>query len=135
MCVFFCISDICLGCYSMFALILQVGTCRALHSKCHPRHFFTPRSYSHPTQPILQTLTLFFEMRAAPSRRVARLYLRTPPVVKFLSCYTRTNFPTFPRSYCHSTQPKYTKNEPKSKLLLVFLAFVRIFLYLCAQFE
>ena len=25
----------------MFALILQVGTCRALHSKCHPRHFFT----------------------------------------------------------------------------------------------
>ena len=61
-------------------------------------------------------------MRATPSRRVAGLYLRGH----------RPRYARPPRSYCHSTQPKYTKNEPKSKLLLVFLAFVRIFLYLCA---
>ena len=32
--------------YSMLALILQVGTCRALRSKCHPRHFFTSKVHS-----------------------------------------------------------------------------------------
>ena len=37
-------AALCQAYYSMFALILQVGTCRALHSKCHPRHFFTPES-------------------------------------------------------------------------------------------
>ena len=61
-------------------------------------------------------------MRATPSRRVAGLYLRGH----------RPRYARPPRSYCHPTQPKYTKNEPKSKLLLVFLAFVHIFLYLCA---
>ena len=61
-------------------------------------------------------------MRATPSRRVAGLYLRGH----------RPRYARPSRSYCHSTQPKHTKNEPKSKLLLVFLAFVRIFLYLCA---
>ena len=31
--------------HSMFALILQVGTCRALHSECVPSHSFTHRKY------------------------------------------------------------------------------------------
>ena len=30
--------------HSMFALILQVGTCRALHSECVPSHSFTQKS-------------------------------------------------------------------------------------------
>ena len=29
--------------HSMFALILQVGTCRALHSECVPSHSFTQK--------------------------------------------------------------------------------------------
>ena len=60
-------------------------------------------------------------MRAAPSRRVASLYLRTPPARS-----------AFPRSYCHPTQPKCEKNDSKSKLFARFLAFVHFLLYLCS---
>ena len=41
--------------YSMFALILQVGTCRALHSKCHPRHFFIPKVRSPRVRQLKRT--------------------------------------------------------------------------------
>ena len=41
--------------------------------------------------------------------------------------------PSSSRSYCHPTQPKCMKKDLKNKLLLVFLAFVRIFLYLCKK--
>ena len=88
---------------------------------------------------------------------------------QFLSRHARTNFPTFPRSYCHPTQPilqlhsHYLQKKwlhfasnlqypPSSELewnieyrmqidnLSFFtnnarsLAYVRIFLYLCSEF-
>ena len=43
-------------------------------------------------------------------------------------------FPTFPRSYCHPTQPKCKKNNLENQLSFVFLAFMHIFLYLCSRF-
>ena len=63
----------------------------------------------------------FVYMRAAPSRRVAMLYLRTPPALR-----------AFPRSYCHPTQPICKQISPKSKLFAHLFANVHIFLYLCA---
>ena len=63
----------------------------------------------------------FVYMRAVPSRRVAMLYLRTPPALR-----------AFPRSYCHPTQPICKQISPKSKLFAHLFANVHIFLYLCA---
>ena len=63
----------------------------------------------------------FVYMRAMPSRRVAMLYLRTPPALR-----------AFPRSYCHPTQPICKQISPKSKLFAHLFANVHIFLYLCA---
>ena len=52
--------------YSMFALILQVGTCRALHSKCHPRHFFTPEATFAKCWTYYSVARNYFQKSATP---------------------------------------------------------------------
>ena len=63
--------------YSMFVLILQVGTCRALHSKCHPRHFFIPkvrsRNAAHVAKAAKLPLRAIVYLAQAPENRIEDL--------------------------------------------------------------
>ena len=74
-----CIFEHLPACYSMFALILQVGTCRALHSKCHPRHFFTLVATFAKCSPYYSTLALFENRLRLLNQPLCRSYVSKLP--------------------------------------------------------
>lgn len=52
--------------YSCVFLYLRTSALAFVPHATQPRKSQFPRSYSHPTQPILQSLALFFENTATP---------------------------------------------------------------------
>ena len=100
-----------------------------------------PRSYCHPTQPICKQISPKSKLFAHFSLCTCGLC----PRVEWQCCtfgrrlcmgilisLSFKDCPyTFPRSYCHPTQPICKQISPKSKLFAHLFANVHIFLYLC----